>query len=286
MSAPQDDVLARAVAEHGPFPMPVGTGPAPMTPDHEQEIRADLAAVPAPPWRWIGLRGSGGPQLVTDHSGRQYLLRAAKPTDHRGDELLDPETDAVVYGDLEFRDQRRGETYSLMRSGNSLAVGRTEYDPDAIVGVANPLARWFEKSAQHATELLAEVDRLRAERTQLQDDITGACLARHEEELENARLRARIAELEAATEKVTAFCAQRAECITAILNCHPDNAHDYYRWQGHAESRRQLSERLGLPVAWPAETEPRTTPAPAEDPHDSPLHQTYALGHDLPEVSS
>ncbi|MEU1494331.1 hypothetical protein ABZ456_29270 [Streptomyces sp. NPDC005776] len=25
--------------------------------------------------------------------------------------------------------------------------------------------------------------------------------------------------------------------------------------------------------------------APVEDPHDSPLHQTYALGHDLPSVS-
>ncbi|MGC4925624.1 hypothetical protein [Streptomyces sp. DT117] len=139
-----------------------------LAPERESEIRADLAAIPAPPWRWIGLRGGGGPQLVTDHSGRQYLLRAAKPTDHRGDELLDPETDAVVYGDLEFRDQRRGETYSLMRSGNSLAVGRTEYDPDAIIGVANPLAHWFEKSAQHATELLAEVDALRARVAELE----------------------------------------------------------------------------------------------------------------------
>lgn len=152
---------------------------APMTPERESEIRADLAAVPAPPWRWIGLRGGGGPQLVTDHSGRQYLLRAAKPTDHRGDELLDPETDAVVYGDLEFRDQRRGETYSLMRSGNSLAVGRTEYDPDAIIGVANPLARWFEKSAQHATELLAEVDALRTRVAKLETalEATGRSLS-------------------------------------------------------------------------------------------------------------
>ncbi|MFD3638278.1 hypothetical protein [Streptomyces griseus] len=133
-----------------------------LTPEREAEIRADLAAVPAPPWRWIGLRGAGGPQLVTDHSGREYLLRAAKPSDHRDDELLDPETDAVVYGDLEFRDQREGETYSWMRSGNSLAVGRTEYDPDSIVGVANPIARWVEKSAQHVTDLLAEVDALRA----------------------------------------------------------------------------------------------------------------------------
>ncbi|WP_265692371.1 hypothetical protein [Streptomyces griseolus] len=141
---------------------------APMTPDREQEIRAALAAIPAPPWRWIGLRGSGGPQLVTDHSGRQYLLRAAKPSDHRGNELLDPETDAVVYGDLEFRDQREGERWSSMRSGNSLAVGRTEYDPDAIVGVANPVARWVERSAQHATDLLAEVDQLRARVAELE----------------------------------------------------------------------------------------------------------------------
>ncbi|WP_327335937.1 hypothetical protein OG384_04680 [Streptomyces sp. NBC_01324] len=145
-----------------PSAAPNDTTPAPLSPEREAEIRTALDAVPAPPWRWIGSRDAGGPQLVTDHSGRQYLLRAAKPTDHRGDELLDPETDAVVYGDLEFRDQREGETYSSMRSGNSLAAGRTEYDPDAIVGVANPLARWFEKSAQHATELLAEVDRLKA----------------------------------------------------------------------------------------------------------------------------
>ncbi|MET9707878.1 hypothetical protein [Streptomyces griseus] len=102
-------------------------------------------------------------------------------------------------------------------------------------------------------------------------------------ETENARLRARVAELEAQAETVTAFCAQRAEYITSILNCHPDNKHDYYRWQGHAESRRQLSERLGLPVAWPAEDKQATPPVSVEDPHDGPLHHEYALGRDLPE---
>lgn len=50
---------------------------------------------------------------------------------------------------------------------------------------------------------------------------------------------------------VEKFCAERAEYITAINNCNPDNAHDYHRWQGHAEGRRQLSEQLGLPVGWP-----------------------------------
>ncbi|MFD8820817.1 hypothetical protein ACFV1C_00360 [Streptomyces sp. NPDC059605] len=81
------------------------------------------------------------------------------------------------------------------------------------------------------------------------------------------QLRAQVADLEKTVEKVSGFCAQRAEYITALLNCHPDNGHDYDRWQGHAAARRQLSELLGLPVAWPAETESRTGPVPAEGPH-------------------
>ncbi|SCD61016.1 hypothetical protein GA0115253_1011312 [Streptomyces sp. Termitarium-T10T-6] len=75
---------------------------------------------------------------------------------------------------------------------------------------------------------------------------------------------AEIERLRAELDKVAAFAAQRAEYVTSILNCHPDNKHDYYRWQGHAESRRQLSQSLGLPVAWPAETEPDTAPSQRE----------------------
>ncbi|MDX3354701.1 hypothetical protein PV703_15585 [Streptomyces sp. ME01-24h] len=59
------------------------------------------------------------------------------------------------------------------------------------------------------------------------------------------RLRAELA-------KVAEHCAARAEYIDAINNCAPSNEHDYWRWQGHAESRRQLSQTLGLPVGWPA----------------------------------
>ena len=69
--------------------------------------------------------------------------------------------------------------------------------------------------------------------------------------------------VEAATvpTKVADFCAERAGFITAINNCHPDNVSDYHRWQGHAEARRQLSERLGLPTAWP----PAATTQPSGD---------------------
>lgn len=45
----------------------------------------------------------------------------------------------------------------------------------------------------------------------------------------------RVAELDAQAAVVAEFVAARAEYITAIRNCHPDNAHDYHRWQGHAE---------------------------------------------------
>jgi hypothetical protein len=134
-----------------------------MSTDRTSEIQAALDGVPAPPWRWIGTRTSGGPQLVTDHSGRQYLLRAAKPVDGRGDELLDPEGDYPIYGDLQFRDQRPGERYSSMRRGGELAVGRTSYDEDSIVDVDNPVARFLRDAPQYVADLLREVLALRSE---------------------------------------------------------------------------------------------------------------------------
>ncbi|MFE7580736.1 hypothetical protein ACFU5Y_04110 [Streptomyces gardneri] len=66
---------------------------------------------------------------------------------------------------------------------------------------------------------------------------------------------ARIAELEVAAKKVAGFCAQRAEYVDNLHNCAPSNDRDYYRWTGHAEARRQLSQLVGLPVDWPAESD-------------------------------
>ncbi|MFI8865306.1 hypothetical protein ACIGNW_00080 [Streptomyces sp. NPDC053707] len=67
------------------------------------------------------------------------------------------------------------------------------------------------------------------------------------------RLRARVAELEAQAEKVVSFCAQRAEYVTNLRAFVKGSEPDYFRWTGHAEARRQLSQSLGLPVGWPAE---------------------------------
>lgn len=111
------------------------------------------------------------------------------------------------------------------------------------------------------------------------------------------RLRARVDELEAQAAVVAEFVADRANYIVAIRNCHPDNDHDYNRWQGHAESRRQLAEKLGLPVAWPpknaAESADRLTrffaPTQAlrevsDGEHYQSVHHDYRTPHDLPET--
>lgn len=82
------------------------------------------------------------------------------------------------------------------------------------------------------------------------------------------RLRDRVAKPEAQAEKVTAFCAQRAEYVSNLREFVEGGEHDYYRWTGHAEARRQLSQSLGLPVAWPAGDKPAPAPAEDEDSHE------------------
>lgn len=44
--------------------------------------------------------------------------------------------------------------------------------------------------------------------------------------------------------QVEGFITERAGYITAIKNCPPTNRTDYWRWQGHAEARRQLLAQL------------------------------------------
>lgn len=99
-------------------------------------------------------------------------------------------------------------------------------------------------------ERLAEIRDLQVDSTsgeaQYNADIWTLEAARKDLLAEVERLRAQMA----AVEK---FCAARAAYITAINNCSPENSADYWRWQGHAEGRRQLSQELKLPVAWPIE---------------------------------
>lgn len=145
----------------------------------------------------------------------------------------------------------------------------------------------------------------------VEDELTGARLALFEEEQETAALREerhstnealddairalrvaqeRIAVLEAREEIVARFVANRAEYITNLRNCNPDNGHDYDRWQGHAAARRQLAQELGLPVAWPLEDSATVEKsaaklarvlAPSEGEHYAFVHHDHLKGRDL-----
>jgi len=82
-----------------------------------------------------------------------------------------------------------------------------------------------------------------------------------------AFLLAQVNQLRKQLATVAEFAAKRAEYITSIENCSPSNDHDYWRWQGHAEARRQLSQQLGLPVGWPAKDgSPLASTSPSQVP--------------------
>ncbi|MET9923455.1 MULTISPECIES: hypothetical protein [Streptomyces] len=187
MSAPQDDALAQAVAEHGPFPMPVGTKPVPMTPDREQEIRAREQAATPGPWQSDG---------------------------------------AEIYGTLGgvlMIDLWVGETLDIENQARS--------DADAA----------FMADARSAVpELLAEV----------------------------ARLRARVAELEAQPSRAVTL-REASESVASMA---------YSRYSEGAKTTLLEASQMLADNAAEAEG-----PTPVEDPHDGPLHHSYALGRDLPE---
>lgn len=122
-------------------------------------------------------------------------------------------------------------------------------------------------------ELIGEVTGLRAQVAELEAE-------RH---TTNEALSAAVEELHAEQARmsmVADFCAQRAEYVDNLRD--HASAEDYYRWTGHAEARRQLSNLLGIPVAWPASAEECRPARQQEDPHDGPLHHDYAVSHDLP----
>lgn len=143
------------------------------------------------------------------------------------------------------------------------------------------------ETAAELERLRSEVAALRVERHSTNEALDDAVQALREREKREAI--------------VAKFVADRAGYIIAIRNCHPDNGHDYDRWQGHAAARRQLSELLGLPVAWPPEDDAsvkksadkltallaggrqRMLREVPDGEHAATVHHDCRVGHDLPE---
>lgn len=120
----------------------------PMAPERRAEISTALAAVPAPPWHWIGDTRTG-PALVTKHSGWRYVMGFRR----LGMNGAQPNFPTAI--------PPRGHT--IMVSARDQIIPHTDYDTRTFRGIDNPVAQFLEHSAQYVAELLAENERLRSE---------------------------------------------------------------------------------------------------------------------------
>ena len=245
---------AAAVAALGALPMPVGPGPQASRPIAYAAKNTDLLLADA-------AERSRAAEWPWDMWCRICHIR---PTSHR------TEAEALEAADrhVKLEHAPQAEVHKLMAAGGLAGLDRlrarvaeleaTAYG-DAEVKLLSPieqirhlhacvaaqlsradtLDRLCRKQRERADAAEARVAELEAERHSTNEALDDAGQALREKEKREA--------------VVAEFVAKRAEYITSIRNCHPDNAHDYDRWQGHAAARRQLAEVLGLPVAWPVE---------------------------------
>jgi hypothetical protein len=133
----------------------------PMTPERVAEVQAALDAVPAPPWQWIGTPRTG-PDLVTTHSGWQYVMGFERLGMQSAQPVFPVDTEGGVL---------------LRAASEGMIVPRGGHDRTMIGDIDNPVARWIRYSAEYAQELLAEVGHLAAEladRTAERDTARGA----------------------------------------------------------------------------------------------------------------
>ncbi|ONI48672.1 MULTISPECIES: hypothetical protein [unclassified Streptomyces] len=220
MSAPQDDALAKAVAEHGPFPMPVGTTDEVA---RSQGMHADSKAC----------------------GTCRALVRDGKPIEHeqcaaRAVLLLPP--DQPVYENLvDLTDEQRKALPARFHTPVFDGLGQPNAWLCQVCWGDGWVSQWPCGPAQEKGAMVF-VSEGTAE------DIAAELVA----------LRKRVAELEALKP------AQFQDCQVC------GTGYEY----GQPCSFCQFKERLAAEIA----------KLPAEDPHDSPLHHSYAVGRDLPEV--
>ncbi|TDP29795.1 hypothetical protein [Nocardia ignorata] len=113
------------------------------------------------------------------------------------------------------------------------------------------------------TALADEIERLRNEVNKL--DVSCAAHRREYHDL-HVSCEQRVMErndARAQLDKVREHIDQRPEYVTACREAAPSADHDYYRWQGGAEARRQLAQKLGWTV--PYEPGEKTGPKPTTE---------------------
>jgi len=264
VNAPKDDVLAAAVAELGALPMPTGdTGPA-LAPDREQTIRT-LDLLPL-------MSDTVAPVI----SGHLAVLLAEVDRLRAENGRWRERTEEAEVGEAQLKGRLRGLRARVAELEAATYVAPSPsctrcYGADAVRFVAN-------------------------------GGVTAPCRACAPSELEE--LRARVAELEALTPAPIQTCRS---CGAGYDYGQPCSVCEFKKRMaaeiadtpaprdvrpGAEAARRMLRGRALLDAKAAEEAEAAhwkrlgiNPPASPEDPHDSPLHHTYAEGRDLPEVT-
>lgn len=239
---------------------------------------------------------------------RLRLLQNAMPA-----ELSEAQTDALAdAGNRALNDHHHEDLClcsdwpeSCVSSGNYFA-GR--WDTAAFsIGMAAVIGAWESMRAPAEAD---EIARLRSDRV-------GDAAQFEEYRTLVATLRARVAELEA--EHSSLVAARDAQIIAWLGKKAREYGESNRESRAKSEAVWRMADKLSRgavrqPLGAPADTEDeyrycgadlgrtefpftchrrvahkgphgeRPDPAPVEDPHDSPLHHDYRLGHDLPEA--
>jgi hypothetical protein len=116
----------------------------------------------------------------------------------------------------------------------------------------------------------------RSELDQARDDVMGACLARWEEEQENARLRLALASAQRGRRVLRARVAELEAELADYTEPDVDGAGRTYESYYPERSVEASADKLTRFFA--------PSQALREEPHDSPLHHDWRLGRDMPET--
>ncbi|MGW4040429.1 hypothetical protein ACWEIM_29835 [Streptomyces sp. NPDC004778] len=129
-----------------------------------------------------------------------------------------------------------------------------------------------------AEDIAAELVRLRAEVARLRERT-------EEAETSEAQLKGRVRGLRAYVDQLeagrTTAAADRDKQIIAWLE---QKAAEYGTSNRERRAKAEAVDRMADKLSRGA-VRPACPPVSPEDPHDSPLHHSYALGRDLPEVT-
>ncbi|MFJ9573612.1 coiled-coil domain-containing protein [Streptomyces bacillaris] len=223
---------------------------APMTPDREQEIRAREQAATPGPW----LREDDQQRLerfVTNESG-----------------TLD-----INFGYLGNNNQ----------ANVAFVVDARSAVPELLTEV-DRLRKVLSEAADQVAELESDLGGASADNARLRAEVARWRERTEEAETSEAQLKGQVRGLRAYVDQLeaarTTAAADRDKQIIAWLE---KKAREEGTSNKDSRVRATATYRLADKLSRGA-VRPACPPVSPEDPHDSPLHHSYALGRDLPEV--